>query len=319
MRHAGGAKASDHDGMRGAEFAVRMWRREGLLIERMDEIHGIPIAAIEDEDESDIENGDDEDGDDGDFCAIGATLFGDGDVLFCFGSRATTRNGSRFGGIEGSGTVVDFFGGGLFGSGGLGLLRGFWFCVDGGSGRFGLVFHVGALDFDLELDGPILVLSECECFDAHRIGFVEPESQRHVVVDIFDSRRFELLAQLWHTTVADDVAGQVVEGVEHRVFGVIVGFDEFSNASEFGVVEGTIVDGDETRQIFYGIEDEDFFIEVLIGCEEGGFFVGDSFEDGADAFFSDFEDVVFFDGVFGFESGEDDGTFSGVFGIETSV
>ena len=52
MRHAGGAKASDHDGMRGAEFAVRMWRREGLLIERMDEIHGIPIAAIEDEDES---------------------------------------------------------------------------------------------------------------------------------------------------------------------------------------------------------------------------------------------------------------------------
>ena len=24
MRHAGGAKASDHDGMRGAEFAVRM-------------------------------------------------------------------------------------------------------------------------------------------------------------------------------------------------------------------------------------------------------------------------------------------------------
>ena len=117
MRHAGGAKASDHDGMRGAEFAVRMRRREGLLIERMDEIHGIPIAAIEDEDESDIENGDDEDGDDGDFCAIGATLFGDGDVLFCFGSRATTRNGSRFGGIEGSGTVVDFFGGGLFGSG----------------------------------------------------------------------------------------------------------------------------------------------------------------------------------------------------------
>ena len=144
MRHAGGAKASDHDGMRGAEFAVRMWRREGLLIERMDEIHGIPIAAIEDEDESDIENGDDEDGDDGDFCAIGATLFGDGDVLFCFGSRATTRNGSRFGGIEGGAPLSTFSGAVCSGAAGWDCCAGSGFVSTAGagvSGSFSMSVH----------------------------------------------------------------------------------------------------------------------------------------------------------------------------------